>query len=60
MNEVIKRRTRVVGVFPNDPAITRLMDEVRQEQDEHWQLAGRSLFSAESKAPIPALGELPV
>ena len=30
------------------------------EQDEHWQLEGRRMFSAESMAAIPALEELPV
>ena len=29
------------------------------EQDEHWQLEGRRMFSAESMAAIPALEELP-
>jgi putative transposase len=47
VNEEIKRRTRVVGA-------------VLLEQDEHWQLEGRRMFSAESMAAIPALEELPV
>jgi hypothetical protein len=29
------------------------------EQDEHWQLEGRRMFSAESMAEIPALDQLP-
>jgi len=28
------------------------------EQDEHWQLEGRRMFSAESMAAIPALEDL--
>jgi transposase-like protein len=55
VNEEIKRRTRVVGIFPNEAAITRLVDAVLVEHDEHWQLEGRRMFSAESMAAIPDL-----
>ncbi|QPN68987.1 IS256 family transposase [Synechococcus sp. CBW1108] len=59
VNEEIKRRTRVVGIFPNDPAIIRLVGAVLLEQHEHWQLEGRRMFSAESMATIPELGDTP-
>jgi putative transposase len=57
VNEEIKRRTRVVGIFPNDAAIIRLVGAVLLEQHEHWQLEGRRMFSAESMATIPELGD---
>jgi transposase-like protein len=59
VNEEIKRHTRVLGIFPNDAAITRLVGAVLLEHDEHWQLEGRSIFSADSMAAIPALEALP-
>jgi putative transposase len=60
VNEEVKRRTRVVGIFPNDDAITRLVGAVLLEHDEHWQLEGRRMFSADSMAAIPSLKDLPV
>jgi putative transposase len=59
LNKEIKRRTNVVGIFPNDAAIVRLVGAQLLEQDEHWQLEGRRMFSAESMAAIPSLEELP-
>ena len=55
----IKRRFRVVGIFTNHAAITRLVGAVLLEQDERWQLEGRHIFSAESMAVIPELEDLP-
>ena len=59
VNEEIKRRTRVFGIFPNDAAIERLVGAVLLEQDEHWQLEGRRMFTAESMAAIPHVDDLP-
>ena len=59
VNEEIKRRTRVVGIFPNDATITRLMGVVQLEQHEHRQLAGRRMFSAKSMTAISDLEDLP-
>lgn len=50
VNEGIKRRSLVVAIIPNDSAITLLVGAVLLEQDEHWLLEGRRMFSAEGTA----------
>ena len=59
LNEEVKRSTRVVGIFPNDLSITRLVGAVLLEQDESWQLEGRRMFSADSMVAITSLNDLP-
>ena len=43
LNKEVKRRTNVVGVFPNVASIHRLIGAVLMEQNEDWQLQHRYL-----------------
>jgi putative transposase len=53
LNKEIKRRTNVVGIFPNDKAIVRLVGSQLLEQQEDWRLERRRFFSEATMDKIP-------
>lgn len=48
LNKEVKRRTNVVGVFPDQPAVIRLVGTLLMEIDDDWRATQRRYFSLES------------
>jgi putative transposase len=52
LNGEIKRRTEVVGIFPIEAAITRLVGAILLEQNDEWAVQRARYITLETIAPM--------
>jgi transposase-like protein len=52
VNGEIKRRTEVVGIFPNEEAITRLVGAILLERNDEWAVQRARYMTLETIAPL--------
>lgn len=60
LNKELRRRTRVVGILPNDASAVRLIGMLLVDQHEEWTAGDRRYFAAASMKTLftAPVGEL--
>jgi putative transposase len=52
LNGEIKRRTEIVGIFPNEAALVRLVGAILLEQNDEWAVQRARYMTLETMAPM--------